>query len=121
MIFMLYVGKEMENPAICQLMKQIGQINEKHKLQGGTFGNYKDKKHLPFTETAIGIHLEGKATHGIYPLLKDNTSFFIAVDFDKTNWEKSILKLYKTCGKYEIQSYIEKSRSGKWRTFMGFL
>jgi len=85
---------------------------EKHKLQGGTFGNYKDKKLLSFTETAIQIHLEGKATHGIYPLLKDNTSFFIAVDFDKTNWDKSILKLYKTCEKYEIQAYIEKSRSG---------
>lgn len=69
---------------------------EKHKLQGGTFGNYKDKKLLPFTETAIEIHLEGKATHGIYPLLKDNTSFFIAVDFDKTNWDESILDFIKS-------------------------
>ena len=85
---------------------------EKHKAQGGNFGNYKDKKHLPFDNTAIEIHVEGRATHGIYPLLEDNTSFFIAVDFDKRNWDESILKLYKTCEKYEIPSYIEKSRSG---------
>lgn len=85
---------------------------EKHKLHGGTFSNYKDKKLQPYNDSAIQIHLEGKATHGIYPLLEDNTSYFIAVDFDKTNWDKSILKLYEVCKKHEIQSYIEKSRSG---------
>jgi superfamily II DNA or RNA helicase len=85
---------------------------EKHKAQGGAFRNYKDKKHLHFDSTAIQIHLEGKATHGLYPLLEDNTSYFIVVDFDKTNWDVSILKLYNTCEKYEIPSYIEKSRSG---------
>jgi hypothetical protein len=85
---------------------------EKHKLQGGTFSNYKDKKLQPFTDVAIKIHLEGKATHGIYPLLEDNTSFFIAVDFDKNNWDTSIQKVHEVCKKYEIQSYIEKSQSG---------
>jgi len=85
---------------------------EKHKAQGGNFGNYKAKKHLLFDNTAIEIHLEGKATHGIYPLLEDNTSFFIAVDFDKRNWDESILKLHRTSENYEIPSYIEKSRSG---------
>jgi len=85
---------------------------DKHKLQGGTFSNYKDKKLLPYNNSAINIHLDGKATHGIYPLLEDNTSYFIAVDFDKTNWDTSILKLYEVCKKHEIQSYIEKSRSG---------
>jgi len=85
---------------------------EKHKLQGGTFSNYKNKKLQPFNNAAIKIHLEGSATHGIYPLQEDNTTFFIAVDFDKTNWDKSILKLHEVCKKHEIQSYIEKSRSG---------
>jgi len=64
---------------------------EKHKAQGGAFRNYKNKDHLHFDNTAIKIHLEEKATHGIYPLLEDNTSYFIVVDFDKTNWDVSIL------------------------------
>ena len=85
---------------------------EKHKAQVGAFKNYKYKKHLHFDSTAIQIHLEGNATHGLYPLREDNTSYFIAVDFDKTYWDVSILKLYNTCEKYEIPSYIEKSRSG---------
>lgn len=84
----------------------------KHKAQGGFFKDYKNKEHLPYDDSAIKIHLEGKATHGIYPLLKDNTSFFIAVDFDKANWIESINKLHATCKKFEISSYVERSRSG---------
>lgn len=85
---------------------------EKHKAQGGLFKDYKSKEHLPFDDSAIVTHLEGRATHGIYPLLEDNTSFFIAVDFDKANWIESIKKLYETCNKLNLPSYIERSRSG---------
>lgn len=84
----------------------------KHKAQGGTFKDYKNKEYLSFDDKAIEIHLLGKETYGIYPLLKDNTSFFIAVDFDKQNWQETILRLYKTCKKLELPSYIERSRSG---------
>lgn len=84
----------------------------KHKAQGGTFKDYKNKEYLPFDEKAIELHLSGKETNGIYPLLEDNTSFFIAVDFDKQNWQETILRLYKTCQKFELPAYIERSRSG---------
>lgn len=84
----------------------------KHKAQGGTFKDYKNKEHLPFDDSAIKAHLTGKDTCGIYPLLEDNTSFFIATDFDKENWKETILRLYRTCSKYEIPAYIERSRSG---------
>ncbi len=85
---------------------------QKHKAQGGTFKNYKDKQHLPFDDIAIESHLSGKDTCGIYPLLEDNSSFFIAVDFDKENWKDTILRLYKTCSEFNLPSYIERSRSG---------
>lgn len=94
---------------------------EKHKSQGGTFSDFKDKKVLPYNDISIKIHIEGEATHGLYSLLEDNTSYFIAVDFDKTNWDKSILKLYEACKKYYIQSYIEKSGSGNEWSFMDIL
>ena len=84
----------------------------KHKVQGGTFKDYKNKEYLPFDSTAIENHLSGKETNGIYPLLEDNTSYFIAVDFDKQNWKETILRLHQTCAKYELPSYIERSRSG---------
>ena len=49
---------------------------------------------------------------GIYPLLPDNSSFFIAADFDEENWESSIQKLYQTCIKFGLPAIIERSRSG---------
>ena len=84
----------------------------KHKAQGGTFKDYKNKEYLPFDDNAIESNLSGNATCGIYPLLEDNTSYFIAVDFDKANWKETILKLHNICKDYDLQTYIERSRSG---------
>ena len=84
----------------------------KHKAAGGSFKDYTKKEFLPFGDEAIQNHLLGKETVGIYPLLEDNTSHFIAADFDEENWKDSILKLHQTCSKFEIPSYIERSRSG---------
>ena len=83
-----------------------------HKANGGTFKDYSKKEYLPFGDEAILNHLSGKETVGVYPLLEDNTSHFIAADFDEENWKESILKLYSACSKFEIPAYIERSRSG---------
>ena len=40
----------------------------------------------PLTDDAIRNHLTGKQTVGIYPLLPDDTCWFLAVDFDKKSW-----------------------------------
>lgn len=84
----------------------------KHKAAGGSFKDYAKKEYLSFGEEAIKNHLAGKETVGVYPLLEDNTSHFIAADFDEENWKESILKLHQTCLKFEIPSNIERSRSG---------
>lgn len=65
----------------------------RHKANGGTFKNYNKKEYLPFGNEAIEDHISGKETIGIYPLLEDNTSYFIAADFDEENWKESIKKL----------------------------
>jgi len=85
---------------------------KEHKAGGGSFKDYKKKEHLPFTEDTVLHHFEGRKTVGIYPLLEDNTSYFIAADFDEANWKDSVLKLHSTCQKFEIPAYIERSRSG---------
>ncbi len=84
----------------------------KHTAKGGTFKNYSKKEFQHLTNEVILRHLQGSEMIGIYPLLEDNTSYFIAADFDDTNWYKSIHKLYLTCFKYHIPAYIERSRSG---------
>lgn len=85
----------------------------RHKAQGGTFKTFKNKKYLPLTKEKLAEHLSGKHTIGVYPLLSDNTSFFIAADFDEQEWLKDSLKLIKTFQEFEIPACLERSRSGK--------
>jgi len=84
----------------------------KHKAGGGSFKDYSKKEYQPLTDEVIIRHLQGIETIGIYPLLEDNSSFFIAADFDDENWKESIHRLFLVCTKYEIPAYIERSRSG---------
>ena len=83
-----------------------------HKMRGGTFQNYNEKTHLPYSDDQIAMHLRGEQLIGIYPLLKDNTSWFIAADFDKANWENECRVFIKSCNGINIPAYLERSRSG---------
>lgn len=85
---------------------------KEHQARGGDFDSYKYKKPVPLDDSIILSHLKGEKTCGIYPLMSDNTSFFIAVDFDGMNWQASILDLFRVCNAHGISSYIERSRSG---------
>ena len=84
----------------------------KHKARGGSFKDYEKKEYNAFGDDAIINHFSGKETVGIYPLLEDNTSYFIAADFDEANWQETIKKLHSTCLAFNIPAYIERSRSG---------
>ena len=84
-----------------------------HKMKGGTFQNFTEKTYLPYSEEQIAKHLKGQQLIGIYPLLKDNTSWFIAADFDKTGWEDECKAFIESCAEHNIHAYLERSRSGK--------
>jgi hypothetical protein len=59
-----------------------------HKMNGGTFQNFTDKSYLKYTDEQVQKHLEGIHHIGLYPLLQDNTTWFLVADFDKDNWQK---------------------------------
>lgn len=83
-----------------------------HKMKGGTFQNYPDKTYLPFTDEQILKHLNGEQLVGIYPLAKDNTSWFIAADFDGERWQEQCKTAIKYLNEKNIPAYLERSRSG---------
>ena len=58
-----------------------------HRAHGGTIKDFKNKTLIPFTHGVIEEHLTGNETIGIYPILPDNTSYFIVADFDETSWK----------------------------------
>ena len=84
-----------------------------HKAKGGTFQNYKDKTYLALTDDQIAKHLKGGQLAGIYPLLTDNTSWFIAADFDGEKWDEECRTFINACQEKGITAYLERSRSGK--------
>jgi len=76
---------------------------------------YKDwakKEHAPLSDYFIEKHLLGQMVLGLYPLLSDNTSYFIAVDFDGDKWIEDAKRLLKTCKKHGLAVCVEISRSG---------
>ena len=68
-----------------------------HKMKGGTFQSYADKTYLPLTNEQLIKHLNGEQLVGLYPLLQDNTSWFIVADFDEQNWVADSKKFVKCC------------------------
>lgn len=84
-----------------------------HKMRGGTFQNYPDKTYLVLSDKEITKHLNGDQLIGIYPLLPDNTSWFIAADFDDDKWLEECKIFLKVCHENEIPAYLERSRSGE--------
>jgi superfamily II DNA or RNA helicase len=83
-----------------------------HKMKGGTFQNYNDKTYLKLTDTEIAKHLNGEQLIGVYPILTDNTSWFLVADFDKENWIEECNKFVSACSERNIPTYLERSRSG---------
>tara|TARA_R110000868_G_scaffold280326_2_gene540360 strand:- start:1857 stop:4952 length:3096 start_codon:yes stop_codon:yes gene_type:complete len=83
-----------------------------HKTNGGTFKDFTEKSFLPLNYNQVFKHLEGEHLIGVYPLLKDNTSWFIAADFDKENWQQECKNFISVCESNNIPAYLERSRSG---------
>ncbi|NQT96500.1 MAG: DEAD/DEAH box helicase family protein [Candidatus Marinimicrobia bacterium] len=76
---------------------------------------------IPVSDSIIRNHLLGydpdeaskrDFTVGVYPLLGNETCYFLAVDFDKSAWREDVMAYLKTCRKYRIPAVLERSRSG---------
>ena len=64
-----------------------------HRAHGGTIKDFEKKTLVPFTEEVIKKHLEGKEAVGLFPILPDNTSYFIVADFDEAYWKNDVRSL----------------------------
>lgn len=86
---------------------------------------------VPVSEDIVRKHLAGENlgsykrdhTIGIYPMLKDETCWFFAVDFDKEHWKQDVSAYLKTCRIRNVPVSLERSRSGNgahvWIFFKG--
>ncbi len=77
------------------------------------------RQFLPLTDEVIRWHLSGfdhageRFVAGIYPMLQDETCFFLAVDFDKDGWREDCRAFVETCRALGVPAALERSRSGR--------
>jgi len=64
------------------------------------------------TDEVISSHLAGEQTIGVYPLFPDNTTSFLAIDFDGSNWLTLIQKVVTIASLNKLFCSIERSKSG---------
>jgi len=86
--------------------------------------NCNHRSYLQISDETIENHLKGEIPSkysggtskpfviGIYPLLIDETCWFLAVDFDNNNWQQDVGAFLSICREENIPAYLERSRSG---------
>ena len=67
---------------------------------------------IPFDDAAVVGHLTGRHVMGVYPLLEDETCWFLAVDFDKSTWTDDVSAFVETSRRVGLPAAVERSRSG---------
>ena len=70
-------------------------------------------QYLPVTAQVVTDHLLGEEFIGLYPLLKDNTCYFLAADFDGPTAMLDALAYLKAARGHAVPAALEISQSGR--------
>lgn len=88
-----------------------------NKTMGKKCRNCQYRENKPLSKDIIYKHMYENNPIGIYPLLENDTCYFLSLDFDNKNTNNDIksdvLAFANICDKYKIPIAIERSRSGK--------
>ena len=77
-----------------------------------------NRQFLPVTNEVVQSHLLGVDSRGrdfvmgLYPMLLDETCFFLVADFDKASWQEDAVAFLRTCQQMNLSAALERSRSG---------
>ncbi|EPS4824836.1 TOTE conflict system archaeo-eukaryotic primase domain-containing protein, partial [Escherichia coli] len=99
-------GKSGYSPA-CANEWQLG-ICGKPRIKCGDCAH---RQLIPVSDLVIYHHLAGTHTAGMYPLLEDDSCYFLAVDFDEAEWQKDASAFMRSCDELGVPAALEISRS----------
>jgi superfamily II DNA or RNA helicase len=84
--------------------------------------NCPNQAFVPVSDEVVRGHLQGRDVAnprksepfvaGVYPLLADETCWFLAADFDKQSWQRDAMAFLTTCREKGVPAAMERSRSG---------
>ena len=78
-----------------------------------------NRRFLPVTDATVFQHLSGLDDQGrdfvmgVYPMLLDESCFFLAVDFDGETWQADATAFIETNRRLDLATALERSRSGE--------
>ena len=84
-------------------------VCEKPRIKCGDCSN---RLLIPMSDAVIYDHLAGKHVVGVYPLLEDDTCYFLAADFDEADWRDDARAFMQSCEELGVPAALEISRSG---------
>jgi superfamily II DNA or RNA helicase len=106
-----FVSKKTGKPGYAPVCdnKFVRGLCELPKIKCGECTN---QAFVPYDDAATIAHLTGRHVMGVYPLLHDDTCWFLAVDFDKHEWRDDVAAFVAACQRASVPFSVEKSRSG---------
>ena len=78
-------------------------------------GECTNQAFIPVDDAAVLAHLKGRHVMGVYPLLEDETCWFLAVDFDKSTWMDDVRAFVETCRRVGLPAAVETLALGQRR------
>ena len=67
---------------------------------------------ISVSDQVVLDHLQGRHVIGVYPLLEDDTCWFLAADFDEESWADDVAAFVETSRTLGLSAAVERSRSG---------
>lgn len=84
-------------------------VCEKPRVRCGECPN---QAFMPMAARVILEHLQGRNVIGIYPMLREETCWFLAADFDKGDWRADVRAFRQASEQAGVPVSVERSRSG---------
>jgi superfamily II DNA or RNA helicase len=109
---MRFVSKKTGNPGYAPACANKWEPGLCLLKSGGKCGDCVNQAFIPVDDEVVTDHLKGRHVIGCYPLLEDETRWFLAVDFDKNSWKEDVTAFAETSRSLSVPVAIERSRSG---------
>ena len=74
-------------------------VCEKPRIKCGDCSN---RMLIPLSDSVIFDHLAGEHTVGVYPLLEDDTCYFLSIDFDEAEWREDARAFVQSCSRVVV-------------------
>ena len=84
----------------------------------GSCSKCENRELVALSNAILYAHLSGKDGYGrdvvgLYPILPDDTCYFLAIDFDDGDWKDNVSEVRNICASWNIPCAVERSRSGE--------